>query len=540
MDMTSVYAPITKTAPGPDGSLLVYGKVTGSDLDLDEQRCDPRWLATAMPAWLRIGNIREQHDPKRAVGKAFEHEVFDDGSHMIRARVVDPVAKLKVEAGVLTGFSIAVKSPRTTRSPLAKNGMIVGGDVFEVSLVDRPCLPTATLTVCKAATPGWEGVPEDLDEERGLVKCEELMLTEPAATDDADPASRSVTGTPGTELDVEQAKALVSAVAGKSGAEAARVAGEVLYKADTAAAAAADTEAMPPAYDQEAGDVQNAQAAIAIIAKLIVSEASELADNPAEAFDISLLLQSLSALRCFIGREQDQQLGDDNADVPPLLFAAHAPELLKARYTAEQLRDMAGRGQAMRNPKGDPSYPIKDGEDLNAAIRAVGRGNGGHNAIRKHIMARAKALGLSGRIPDNWGADGSLTAAKTAGPQPGESVKVLGVTGVDVVEALTKALNQADHPLRASFEAVVEASTQTTAAALSELGERLVKVEAMATPGGPALRRTRTDQDTARRGELLESAARYRALADTHDPVLRRGYALKAAQAEEQIKALAV
>jgi HK97 family phage prohead protease len=82
-----------------------------------------------------------------------------------------------------------------------------------------------------------------------------------------------------------------------------------------------------------------------------------------------------------------------------------------AKYTASELQDMVKSGHAIKNANGDPSYPVKDAEDLDNAIRAVGRGGADHDAIRRHIIARAKALGLSSKIPDSWGADGSLKGA---------------------------------------------------------------------------------------------------------------------------------
>lgn len=176
MDKTSVFAEIIKTAPQADGSLLVYGKATGSDLDLDHQQCDATWLKRAMPEWFKIGNVRESHDAKRAVGKATEYEATADGDHMITAKVLDPLSKAKIEAGILTGFSIGIKSPRIMKSATVKNGIITDGQIIEVSLVDRPALPTATLTICKSAEVGWEGSPEDYDAEKGLVRCEELTI----------------------------------------------------------------------------------------------------------------------------------------------------------------------------------------------------------------------------------------------------------------------------------------------------------------------------------------------------------------------------
>ena len=79
-----------------------------------------------------------------------------------------------------------------------------------------------------------------------------------------------------------------------------------------------------------------------------------------------------------------------------------------AKYSAEQLRQMLAKGQAMRNPSGDPSFPIADAEDLGNAIHAVGLGGASNNAIRRYIMGRAQALGKTSMIPDTWQADGSL------------------------------------------------------------------------------------------------------------------------------------
>lgn len=84
-----------------------------------------------------------------------------------------------------------------------------------------------------------------------------------------------------------------------------------------------------------------------------------------------------------------------------------------AEPTAMQKRGLAKLGLAMP----DGSYYIRNGSvgasDLQNAIDAVGRGEpqSSHNAIRVHIMKRAKALGLSDKIPANWQADGSLKHA---------------------------------------------------------------------------------------------------------------------------------
>lgn len=83
------------------------------------------------------------------------------------------------------------------------------------------------------------------------------------------------------------------------------------------------------------------------------------------------------------------------------------------RPSADQMRRLVKQGKAMPAPGQDRPgrFQIRDGSELDDAIRAVGRAKGGgpgHDAVRRFIIKRAKALGLSSRIPDNWAADGSL------------------------------------------------------------------------------------------------------------------------------------
>ncbi len=85
---------------------------------------------------------------------------------------------------------------------------------------------------------------------------------------------------------------------------------------------------------------------------------------------------------------------------------------VRAKYNADDLKKLKAKGHTF---PGTTSYPIDDAEDLQNAIHAVGRGGADHDSIRKYIIARAKAMGLSSKIPDNWNADGSLKSANAAG-----------------------------------------------------------------------------------------------------------------------------
>lgn len=86
-------------------------------------------------------------------------------------------------------------------------------------------------------------------------------------------------------------------------------------------------------------------------------------------------------------------------------------QLTEGKYSADQLRAMLAKGHAIKNDQGEPSYPIGDTADLGKAIKAVGRGGAGHDTIRAYIIRRAKALGKSDMIPDNWSKSGSSSGA---------------------------------------------------------------------------------------------------------------------------------
>lgn len=176
----TVFAEITKSDEREDGTLDVFGIVSDETLDVDRQIADGAWLKTAIPSWFSsAGNIREMHQPI-AAGIATEY-TEKDGAHTIVAHIVDDSSIKKVKAGVLRGFSIGIRGPRVVVDKAASGGRIVGGQVVEVSLVDRPANPSCTLTLAKAATPGVEVIAADFDESTGLVKTEELVEGEEAA-----------------------------------------------------------------------------------------------------------------------------------------------------------------------------------------------------------------------------------------------------------------------------------------------------------------------------------------------------------------------
>lgn len=651
MDLTSTFAPIAKYTDQDDGSLMVYGKATDGGLDLDDQRCDPTWLSTAMPEWFSTaGNIRAQHNAHSAVGKATEHS-FDADGHYITARIVDREAIAKTKAGVFTGFSIGIRRPKIVKSPTAPNGLINGGMITEVSLCDRPANPACTLMLCKAATNGWEGRASDFDADRGLVKCEDMnfypeneivlkTVAEPIETVEqaqatADEllanskgAAAEVTFTPAeskapqnpTFSDAEKAKmcctkcdgpgdncgcgcddcpadskkaamvflnedtidaAIKTAIEANNKALAASVSGEPAF--DREAAIALVNKATDGLGGDETGDIAGANSAIAQIAQLIISEAKDLAKMPAQSCDIHLLMSAVDALRCFARREQMEQNAVDPDSV--IMLAADA-DATKAKYSADELRQMLKDGKAMKNASGDPSYPIGDKSDLSNAIHAVGRGSGDHDDIRSYIKRRASALGASDMIPESWTKMAEATTTKadnvsdSVTDTPAEDVAAVEKTADEVTEEVAPVVEKSDDSetpaeepdiakaavdtdilvkmcqdeesaLYKTFVGIVEAKTESQVKALNEelsatkalneaLSARLDTVEQMATPGGPALRRTDVENKSARKSELERESRHFKSLANAvgEDADLVKGYSQRARVLDAEIKSL--
>lgn len=155
---TYTYAsfPISKMEETADGDVYVYGKATDGIVDSDEQIVDPDWAAKALKDWFDTGaNLRVQHNPARdPAGKGVE--IFDDGhgGQWVKSLVVEPVAKELVRKGVLQAYSVGIMRPNIVPDRLARNGRINGGELGELSLVDRPANKGCRFELVKATAGG--------------------------------------------------------------------------------------------------------------------------------------------------------------------------------------------------------------------------------------------------------------------------------------------------------------------------------------------------------------------------------------------------
>lgn len=124
-----------------------------------------------------------------------------------------------------------------------------------------------------------------------------------------------------------------------------------------------------------------------------VTKASELGNTPTPQSEMDDPSAQKEYKGC--GCETCKELNVDCPDCPVCASDMGATE--KRDYSTQSRERMATEGQAMP----DGSFPIANANDLRNAIQSVGRAKD-YNAAKQHIMRRARALGLTDQLPEDW------------------------------------------------------------------------------------------------------------------------------------------
>lgn len=146
---------------------MVYGRAADETPDGQKEVWDYDGNKPLMAAWSQrfndltdgksLGNVREQHDMKKAAGKVTDI-AFDDGAKSVdvAVKVIDAAAWEKVKEGVFTGFSVGGRYVKkwADKARTGINRVII--DPTEISLVDMGANPSATFTAVKA-----DGITEE-------------------------------------------------------------------------------------------------------------------------------------------------------------------------------------------------------------------------------------------------------------------------------------------------------------------------------------------------------------------------------------------
>jgi hypothetical protein len=377
-----------------------------------------------------LGNVRAMHG-KVAAGKLTEID-FNDGAKAIDvcAKIVDDNEWKKVMEGVYTGFSIGGRyvGDKVAEKMAGKDVMRYVADPSEISLVDRPCIPTAKFfDVVKHDAGGKEihlmkvaFIEKQFEDARAVINENVTLAQEDAAVGVAvsgekkgpksvaaenitDPLKRpsinnSITevaaaedqkrkdkkterGDLDNEADETNDDNVDVAVTGPI-ADKAKVGEDTSVKADKGEKEEKEyrVEGTEEEIDALAKVMSEAKLTTGLVLKIVQDAVSF---SKADEIRQYMMPMSAEEFAKYVGEHQDE-----------IKVITH---IAKREFSTDERGKMADKGQAMP----DGSFPIANKEDLKNAIQAHGRAKDPEKA-KAHIKTRAKALGATDQLPDDW------------------------------------------------------------------------------------------------------------------------------------------
>ncbi len=470
-------------------------------------------LKTALEAtW--PGNIREQHDAKKAVGTrvdlVFEPELK---RAVLTARVSKgaPDTWEKVLDGTLKGYSFGGSGRRVTEKTV--DGRLVNrlyiDQVAEVSLVDNPACPTALFTLVKSV----DGQMADVQPKEPAMPIEKRTIPQADLDDakdsdfagpdrsypilepaDVAAAAQALGRAKGGAAARAKIKARIIAIAKKKGAEFEAKLPKA-WRDGAADEKALEADCFKAASDvlPEPWDIERILTAINLLESILANEAwsaaAAAADGreaaaAAERAQIDLLRQAIAYALEFLFSEYEEQFETAAAEGAEPIAMAATVDLAKA--TAALILKV-GR----RNSKADLET-IQAMHDsavkLGAVCTAQKAGDGG-DATKAVLPPTAAAPEPQTPTPPSPAPVESESPAPAAervteasAPAPVEDspvVKAVQDHLAQTTDALTKALTTLEEQ---------KATIAAQAGSLAQLEERIAAIEAQPAPGGPVTR----------------------------------------------------
>jgi len=327
----TLFGPFEKVAKQPDGSILVDFTVTTEAVDDQGEIVDYDAVKKAAADYMQWAALREMHQPS-AVGTTLELQT-DDATRKItgQGHVVDPIAVLKVESGVYKGVSMGGRKLAVQMQKIGGKSVRRITDLAwtELSLVDRPSNPDASLTLAKrseedlmgtdttTAAPeagidtytgpdgallakASDGPPEggvdreDIPAEDFAGKDKSFPIVTPSSVSDA---AASIGRAGPDNYSTDELRRRIIAIARRKGPEFVAKLPEA-WQSDEDAAKATRTGDL---HKSAADDVAHATMVLNCINELIESEAAE-----GETDDVAFLQGARAALLAFISSESDE------------------------------------------------------------------------------------------------------------------------------------------------------------------------------------------------------------------------------------------
>lgn len=149
----TLYLPFTRVSPDTEERREIVGIATKEVKDAHGTIISYEASKKAFARW--AGNIREQHDEKKAVGHAIEWIPDDENQQILLRAFISKGAEdtwQKTLDGTLTGFSVHGYNAKysTIRRGKETIPVISDYDMVEVSIVDNPSCPVGPVAILRA------------------------------------------------------------------------------------------------------------------------------------------------------------------------------------------------------------------------------------------------------------------------------------------------------------------------------------------------------------------------------------------------------
>ncbi len=428
---------------------LVYGRATQEVEDKSGEVMDYESSKPMFEKWSNdfatrthgksYGNVRIQHDSTRVGGKIAEPLTFNDVDKAIDVcvKVSDNDLFEQIKEGYYTGFSIGGRYGKQWTDD--KGLLHYTAIPSELSIVDSPCVGTATIMYVKA---------DGTTETRTLNKkeCENMdeltKVNDEILADFKDALAKA---------DTKKAFSFEEITNRLMGALKAQIttpfnAGYFWIKktyADSVIICGdldgdGDKDCYRVGYSMDADGVITL-GKIEAVRAIWVSAIDE--DNPAQEFGLPKAHKADEA--------DELQKADENVEKTSVEIdekqedeVKDEEEVEKRDFTAEERKKLAEEGKAMP----DGSFPIENKQDLKNAIRLAGQAKDKKAAI-EFICRRARALSAEDMIPDEWKEAKKADESEVVKTEETE-VQKADVQKEDVFEAVCKAMDDANDEVK--------------------------------------------------------------------------------------------
>ncbi len=409
MDNLSLFVPVLKVDAK---QRMVYGTAVIEQPDRTNEIFDyasskpefEKWSSEVEKAsgGKSLGNVRSMHG-KVAAGKLTDIG-FDDERKAIdvAAKVVDEEEWQKVQEGVYTGFSIGGRYLKKWQDGAYKRYTAAPS---EVSLVDLPCVKDATFALIKAD--GSEELRKFASTEQAVEdgKTEPVEITNDMVAKRAEELAK-VSGKPWADHVDEARAALEAEAVAKAAEKDAKPAdgeGEVakgteaeviapVVTVDVDGAKLADTVVKGVDDDIEQVWTSKRLPGKSFAKKAELREALNALDIEEEA-----ARKAAPVLDLIKGVTNPEAKADPKAD-PKAEVKPEGEGAVEKREFSDSEREKDAKSGAA---EADGSYPIENATDLENAVKAYGRSKN-KAKTKRHIIKRARALGLTDKLPEGW------------------------------------------------------------------------------------------------------------------------------------------